>query len=60
MEFGIFNDEGCCERGFTSKEEAERAIAERYEPGDELHAAEVCHDHPENERFTCEICNAEG
>jgi hypothetical protein len=58
-EFGIFSDEGCCERGFFSRAEAEGAIAARYDPGDGVRAAEVCHDHPDRERDGCEECATE-
>ena len=60
-EFGIFNDEGCCEAGFYSKEEAEKAIVARYRDGDEVDAsvyvAECCHDHPGETAVSCAICN---
>lgn len=42
IEFGLFNDEGLVEQDFWSKEGAEAAIKERYEPDDELRVAEVC------------------
>ncbi len=58
MEFGIFSDEGCLERDFYSREEAERVLSERY-PDDGAHVGECCPDHPEEERETCELCNAD-
>lgn len=58
-EFGIFSDEGCVERGFFGREDAEAAVAERYSADDGVHVAECCHDHPDHERFSCEECNAE-
>jgi hypothetical protein len=54
--FGIFSDEGIVEDGFSTLASAEAAIRERYSPEDELHAGEICHDHPEHEGATCEGC----
>jgi hypothetical protein len=59
MMFGIFNDEGLVEGDFYSQEEAQTAIKERYSEEDDLHVAECCHDHPEQERESCEECNSE-
>jgi len=47
------------ERGFDSLEEAEKALAKRYSAEDEAHAAECCHDHPDHEHATCELCDEE-
>jgi hypothetical protein len=58
-ELGIFNDEGMIDGPFYSREEADRVMTERYSAEDGEHVAECCHDHPENERATCEDCNAE-
>lgn len=58
-EFGIFAEDGQLERGFYSLAEAEKALAERYSPEDEAHAGECCHDHPEHEAATCELCDDE-
>lgn len=57
MEFGIFNDEGLVEGDFASLDETVAAIAERYTEEDEVHAAEICRDHPGHERESCEKCN---
>ena len=54
--FGIFNDEGCVESDFHTCEAAEKAISERYSVDDDVHVAECCHDHPDEERETCEEC----
>ena len=57
-EFGIFNDEGCIEADFFSREGAEQAMADRYSE-DDAHVAEVCPDHRDQERDHCEHCQAE-
>lgn len=54
-EFGIFNDEGCIEGEFYSREDADRAMADRYAE-DDAHVAEVCPDHRDQERDHCEHC----
>lgn len=53
--WGIFNDEGMIEDGFRSEAEAMVAI-ETYDPDDDVHVAEICHDHPDQERHNCEHC----
>lgn len=60
-EYGIFNDEGCVEAQFYSREEAEAAIADRYtdETDDDLEIHEVCPDHEEQRRDVCEECFTE-
>lgn len=58
-EYGIFGNEGCFEGGFYSQEEAQVAIAERYAEEENIHVAELCPDHDENKRDTCEDCNSE-
>jgi hypothetical protein len=57
--WGIFNSEGCIENGFVSANEAKSALSMRYDTEDELHIAECCHDHPEEEREYCQLCNEE-
>ena len=59
MEFGIFSDEGLIEGQFATAASAEKAIAERYSPEDELHVAEVCPYHEGQERLHCEECDEE-
>lgn len=56
-EWGLFNDEGCLEAGFWSKAEAVAAIGEHYSAEDELTAREVCPDHEEQARDSCEECD---
>ena len=57
-EYGIFSDEGLLESNFYSEEAAEAARRERYAEDDaEVH--EICPDHPEHARATCELCNAD-
>jgi len=56
--YGIFSDEGLIEGEFSSREEAEAARLARYAE-DEAHVRETCFDHPENDRASCEECNAE-
>lgn len=58
-EFGIFGDEGCCEREFYSRSEADAALAANYSSDDDLHVSECCSEHPDNERDGCEDCAAE-
>jgi hypothetical protein len=56
IEYGLFNDEGCMEAGFWSMEAANAAIIDRYDSEDELTAREVCPDHEEQPRDTCDEC----
>lgn len=58
-EYGLFNDEGCVERGFWSAEEADAANVERYEPDDELTAHPLCAKHEEQPADGCEECDSE-
>ena len=58
-EFGLFNDGGCVEAGFFSRQEAEEALRTRYSEEDGLEVAAICPDHPEQEDAFCEECNAE-
>jgi len=55
-EFGIFNDEGCVEGGFYSRDEAEAARTVRYAEDDDCHVSRCCPEHPEEEAETCENC----
>jgi len=59
-EYALFNDEGMVEGGFYSVEEATAAIADRYSEDDELTVEEVCHDHPEQPKCGCVLCDDEG
>jgi hypothetical protein len=80
-EWGLFNDEAeryteddAVEAGFESKEAAEKAIAERYQPDDGLEAhliewletCDACHgngwveDEEDGGTMTCEQCDGEG
>lgn len=63
-EYGIFNDEGCLERQFSSMKAAERAAADCRDSDDELYAraAEMCPDHADDEqpRDGCELCEIDG
>ena len=59
MEYGIFNDEGCLESDFYSREAAEHALL-KYAPDDpHAYVEEVCEEHRDQPRFGCEECNAE-
>jgi hypothetical protein len=58
-EFGLFNDEGCVEAGFYSEAEARAAIDHRFDAEDELTAREICPEHEEQARDTCEDCFAD-
>jgi hypothetical protein len=57
-EYGLFNDEGCVERGLWSRAEAERELA-RYSDEDELTAKALCEVHDEQAADDCEECFAE-
>lgn len=54
--FGVFTDEGAVADGFYTKEEADIWMAANCEAG-EARVAEICEDHPEHERATCQPCN---
>jgi hypothetical protein len=56
-EYGIFSDEGCLECGFYSESKA-RIAARGSEYADEpdVYVAEMCPDHEEQPRDTCEEC----
>jgi len=56
-QFGVFTDEGAVAADFYSKEEAEAWMASHCSPDDGAHVGEVCGDHPEHERTTCQLCN---
>lgn len=60
MEFGIFTDEGCIECGFDTRDSAE-AVAETTYRQNQVPCVvkEMCPDHEEQARETCETCNAE-
>jgi hypothetical protein len=59
MQFGIFNDEGIIEDGFSTRAAAEKVLRAEY--ADETHAevCEICPDHPEQRKDSCEECNTE-
>lgn len=54
-EYGIFSGEGLLEAGFWDRGSALHAMGTRYQ-GEDSHVAEVCPDHPEQERYYCEEC----
>lgn len=56
--YGVFNDEGCIESGFNSRDEALQAQQQTY-ADDDTHVAEVCSEHEGYERYYCDICNAD-
>lgn len=62
-EYGIFEDGACIEAGFTGatgKAQAEKAITELVADNPEMDGAyevlEICPDHDEQPRHTCEDC----
>jgi hypothetical protein len=56
-EFGIFNAEGCIERGFWTEEEAGSALADLYANGEEnLSVDALCDEHDEQPLNSCEDC----
>jgi hypothetical protein len=62
QEFGVFNDEGCIEREFYTRESADVAALRFLNAGDiHAYAAEMCPDHADEEqpRDTCEHCEEE-
>jgi hypothetical protein len=58
-EYGVFNDEGCLERGFYTEAAARAALERRYadEPGG--YAAPLCPEHDEQPNDRCEECQHE-
>lgn len=58
-EYGLFNDEGCVERGFWSLEEAWAAEKDRYSPEDDLSAFALCRTHGDHAAVDCEECFGE-
>jgi hypothetical protein len=57
MEYGIFTDEGCIEDGFYSLAAAdERARAWYRVNGEDVEVYEICPDHPETAKHSCEEC----
>jgi hypothetical protein len=58
-EFGIFSEEGCCENGMFSHEEAEARIKAMGEEAEGCFIAECCEEHREEEREHCRECMAE-
>jgi hypothetical protein len=62
-EWGIFNDEGCIEDKFVSEGAAIQGMSclvslYRHAP-DELGVSEICPDHAEMPKDTCEECFSE-
>jgi hypothetical protein len=59
-EYGIFNDEGCIERGFWTEDEAGVALADYYADGEEnLSIEALCGEHDEQPADSCEECFSE-
>jgi hypothetical protein len=56
VEFGIFNDEGLLEGGFTEKQTAYNTMASKYADDKWVYVAEICPDHEEQDREHCEVC----
>ena len=57
--YGLFDDEGQIEGDFTTRDEAETARRTRYDADDDLRIEECCHDHPEEPRAACCLCDAD-
>lgn len=55
VEWGVFNAEGCTANGMTEAE-ARHEAAEQIGDDATTYAAEVCPEHIEHERCTCEEC----
>lgn len=62
-EFAVFNAEGCLERGFYTRADAEVAAMRERVAGDvDAYADELCPEHEDDEqpRATCEECATDG
>lgn len=57
-EYGLFSDEGCVESEFFSMDDARQALTD-YSEEDRLEALEICGDHEEQPRVSCEKCYGE-
>lgn len=58
IEWGLFNDEGLVEGGFSSETEAEACRITMYDEEDELEALAICPEHPDHALVGCEECEA--
>lgn len=58
-EYGIFNDEGLIESDFYSREAAQKALAAKYAEDRWAEVCEVCPDHGDYRRGSCEECDGE-
>ena len=58
-EWGLFNEEGCIEASFFTLTEALATAEKCYAQEDDLHIAETCPDHAEQEKEFCELCDEE-
>lgn len=56
IEYGIFTDEGLVEDGFYERDDAEKRAALYRDGVDVITVCELCPDHPEHARETCEEC----
>jgi hypothetical protein len=57
VEYGVFNNEGCLFSGLISMADAEEEAAQQRADGDEhAYAAEMCADHEEQPKATCDDC----
>lgn len=62
-EFGLFSDEGCVEAQMYSHAQAKARLVELVaedEDNGELGIYEICPDHEEQARDTCEECSQDG
>jgi hypothetical protein len=63
-EYGIFNDEGLIEGGYSSQEDAEFDMNQEFDAEDNhpwlrVHVEKVCPDHPEQPKFGCKECSVD-
>jgi hypothetical protein len=59
-EYGVFNDEGCLDSGYTTLDKAEASAVDFREQGDEYaKASEICPEHEEQPAEGCEECGDE-
>lgn len=55
VEWGVFTAEGCTASGLTEIQARSEAV-EQFGDDNTAHAAEICPDHEEQERYACEDC----
>ena len=59
IEYGIFTDEGMIDGPFYSEHEAGQILITYLNSGEMAVVKEICPEHQEQEKNTCEECNSE-